>query len=112
MKTGVARKMVDLDEYREQLAYRQGKGERIRYFFQNKAQSSGGTKRVAFAEGEEQKIIRAAHQIQEDGIATPILIGRTSVIEEQIKNLSIDYKPEIVDPDQFPKVDAYAKAYY
>ena len=112
MKTGVARKQVDLDEYREQLAYRQGKGERIRYFFQNKAQSSGGTKRVAFAEGEEQKIIRAAHQIQEDGIATPILIGRKSVIEEQIKNLSIDYKPEIVDPEQFPKVDAYAKAYY
>ncbi len=112
MKTGVARKKVDIDEYREQLAYRQGKGERIRYFFQNHAQSSGGTKRVAFAEGEEQKIIRAAHQIQEDGIATPILIGRTSVIEEQIKNLSIDYKPEIVDPEQFAKVDAYAKAYY
>jgi len=112
MKTGVARKMVDIDEYREQLAYRQGKGERIRYFFQNHAQSSGGTKRVAFAEGEEQKIIRAAHQIQEDGIATPILIGRTSVIEEQIKNLSIDYKPEIVDPEQFAKIDAYAKAYY
>jgi malate dehydrogenase (oxaloacetate-decarboxylating)(NADP+) len=112
MKTGVARKMVDIDEYREQLAYRQGKGERIRYFFQNKARSSGGTKRVAFAEGEEQKIIRAAHQIQEDGIATPILIGRKSVIEEQLKNLGIDYKPEIVDPGQFPRIDEYAKAYY
>ena len=112
MKTGVARKMVDLDEYREQLAYRQGKGERIRYFFQNKAQSSGGTIRLAFAEGEEQKIIRAAHQIQEDGIATPVLIGHRHVIEEQIKNLSIDYKPEIIDPDQFLKVEAYAQAYY
>jgi len=112
MKTGMARKMVDIDEYREQLAYRQGKGERIRYFFQNHAQSSGGTKRVAFAEGEEQKIIRAAHQIQEDGIATPVLIGRKDVIEEQIKNLSIDYKPEIVDPEKFIKIDAYANAYY
>jgi len=112
MKTGVARKMVDIDEYREQLAYRQGKGERIRYFFQNHAQSSGGTKRLAFAEGEEQKIIRAAHQIQEDGIATPVLIGRTSVIEEKIKNLGIDYQPEIVDPEQFPKIETYAKAYY
>ncbi len=112
MKTGMARKMVDIDEYREQLAYRQGKGERIRYFFQNHAQSSGGTKRVAFAEGEEQKIIRAAHQIEEDGIAKPVLIGRKNVIEEKIKNLSIDYKPEIVDPEQFAKIDAYANAYY
>ena len=32
---------------------------------------------MAFAEGEEQKIIRAAYQIQEEGIATPVLIGRT-----------------------------------
>ena len=34
------------------------------------------------------------------------------MIEEQIKNLGIDYKPEIVDPEQFAKIDAYAKAYY
>ncbi len=112
MKTGMARKTVDLDEYREQLAYRQGKGERIRYFFQNHAQASGGAKRLAFAEGEEQKVIRAANQIQEDGIATPVLIGRKSVIEEQIKGLGIDYQPEIVDPTSFFKMDAYAKAYY
>ncbi|MBI5950721.1 MAG: NADP-dependent malic enzyme [Chloroflexi bacterium] len=112
MKTGVARKTVDLDEYREQLAYRQGKGERIRYFFQNQARSSGGTKRVVFAEGEEQKIIRAANQIQEDGIATPVLIGRKSVIEERIKGLGIEYQPEIVDPATFSRMDAYEKAYY
>ncbi|MBM3180925.1 MAG: NADP-dependent malic enzyme [Chloroflexi bacterium] len=112
MKTGVARKNIDIDEYREQLAYRQGKGERIRYFFQNKARSSGGTKRVAFAEGEEQKIIRAAYQIQEEGIATPVLIGRKNVIEEQLKNLSLDYQPEIVDPAVFNKLDAYAKSFY
>ncbi len=112
MKTGVARKKIDLDEYREQLAYRQGKGERIRYFFQNKARTSGGTKRVVFAEGEEQKIIRAAHQINEDGIATPILIGRQSVIDEHLKNLGLDYKPQVVDPDQFSKIDVYAKEYY
>jgi malate dehydrogenase (oxaloacetate-decarboxylating)(NADP+) len=112
MKTGVARKPIDIDEYREQLAYRQGKGERIRYFFQNKARSSGGGKRIAFAEGEEQKIIRAAYQIQEEGIATPVLIGRQSVIEEQLKQLSFDYKPVIVDPSSFEKLDAYARALY
>ncbi|MFN8401207.1 MAG: NADP-dependent malic enzyme [Anaerolineales bacterium] len=112
MKTGMARKTIDIDEYREQLAFRQGKGERIRYFFQNKARSSGGKKRVAFAEGEEQKIIRAAYQIQEEGIATPVLIGRKSVIEKELKALSFDYKPEIVDPDNFEKLEAYAKSFY
>jgi malate dehydrogenase (oxaloacetate-decarboxylating)(NADP+) len=112
MKTGVARKMIDIDEYREQLAYRQGKGEQVRYFFQNKARSSGGTKRVVFAEGEEQKIIRAAYHIQEEGIATPILIGRTHKVEEQLKTLGLDYKPEIVDFDKFSKYVEYSKAYY
>ncbi len=112
MKTGVARKMIDIDEYREQLAYRQGKGEQVRYFFQNKARSSGGTKRIAFAEGEEQKIIRAAYQIKEEGIATPVLIGRQSVIDEQLQNLGLDYKPQVVDPDKFDKLEEYTNAYY
>jgi malate dehydrogenase (oxaloacetate-decarboxylating)(NADP+) len=112
METGVARKPIDISEYREQLAYRQGKGEQVRYFFQNKARSSGGTKRIAFAEGEERKIIRAAYQIQEEGIATPVLIGRKSVIDEQLQNLGLDYKPQIVDPNEFEKLEAYTQAHY
>ncbi|MCL4529318.1 MAG: NADP-dependent malic enzyme [Chloroflexi bacterium] len=112
MKTGVARKTIDISEYREQLAYRQGKGEQVRYFFQNKARSSGGVKRVVFGEGEEQKIIRAAYQVKEEGIATPILIGRPGVIAEQLGNLGIDYKPIITDPSDFKNLDKYAAAYY
>jgi malate dehydrogenase (oxaloacetate-decarboxylating)(NADP+) len=112
MKTGVARKPIDIDEYREQLAYRQGKGEQVRYFFQNKARSSGGTKRVAFAEGEEQKVIRAAYQIKEEGIATPVLIGRQNVIDEQLQNLGLDYKPLVIDPVGFDKLADYTKSYY
>ncbi|HET9910755.1 MAG TPA: phosphate acyltransferase, partial [Anaerolineales bacterium] len=112
MKTGVARKTIDIDEYREQLAYRQGKGEQVRYFFQNKARSSGGTKRIAFAEGEETKIIRAAYQVQEEGIATPVLIGRKAVIDEQIKNLGLEYQPQVVDPNEFDKLDAYIQSHY
>jgi len=112
MQTGVARKQIDIDEYREQLAYRQGKGERIRYFFQNQARSSGGTKRVVFAEGEESKIIRAAYQIHDEGIATPVLIGRKTMIEAQLAQLGLDYKPAIVDIDSFEKLDEYARTYY
>ena len=112
MKTGIARKMIDIDEYREQLAYRQGKGEQVRYFFQNKARTSGGKKRVVFAEGEEQKIIRAAFQIKEEGIATPILIGNPQVIEQQVNLLGLEYRPEVVDNNKFDLSSKYAKAYY
>jgi malate dehydrogenase (oxaloacetate-decarboxylating)(NADP+) len=112
MKTGVARKPIDIDEYREQLAFRQGKGEQVRYFFQNKARSSGGTKRIAFAEGEEQKVIRAAYQIQEEGIATPVLIGREEVIQEHIHALGLDFKPETIYHRRYKDHEKYAKAYY
>jgi len=112
MKTGVARKTIDLDEYREQLAFRQGKGAQVRHFIMNKAKSSGGKKRVVFAEGEEQKIIRAAAQVQDEKIGIPVLIGRQDIIEEKIKALALDFKPEVVDPRTFAKLDKYAQAFY
>jgi malate dehydrogenase (oxaloacetate-decarboxylating)(NADP+) len=112
MKTGIARKSIDIDEYRQQLAYRQGKGEQVRYFFQNKARSSGGKKRVVFAEGDEQKIIRAAFQVKEEGIATPLLIGNPKTIEQQINLLGLDYQPEIVDNNAIDLSSKYATAYY
>jgi malate dehydrogenase (oxaloacetate-decarboxylating)(NADP+) len=112
IETGVARKPINIDDYREQLAYRQGKGEQVRYFFQNKARTSGGTKRVVFAEGEEAKVIRAAHHIKEEGIATPILIGNPEVIARQIEMLGMVYKPEIVDPINFHGNGKYIDAYY
>jgi malate dehydrogenase (oxaloacetate-decarboxylating)(NADP+) len=112
METGVARKKIDLDEYREQLAYRLGKGEQIRYFIMNKAKATKGTKRVVFGEGEESKIIRAAFQVKEEGIATPILIGRSEIIKERIDQLGIDFTPKVADPSRFENLDKYAAAYY
>lgn len=112
MKTGVARKTIDIDEYREQLAIRQGKGEQIRYFFQNKARSSGGGKRIVFAEGHSQKIVRAAYQIKEEGIATPILLGLADVIQGHIDALGLDFKPETIHPREHSEFKKYANAYY
>ncbi len=112
MKTGAARKTIDIAEYKEQLAYRQGAGERIRYFFQNKARSSGGKTRVVFAEGEERKIIRAAYQVKEEGIATPILLGRPQVIRNHIEDLGLSWSPTVIDPYNYEKHEAYAQAYF
>ncbi len=111
METGVARKTVDLDEYREKLAYRQGMGEQVRYYIMNKAKAVEPKKRVVFAEGEETKIIRAAAQLIDEGIAIPLLVGREEVIQERIQALGVDCCAEVIDPANFEKLEAYAQAY-
>jgi malate dehydrogenase (oxaloacetate-decarboxylating)(NADP+) len=112
MDTGAARKKIDMDEYREQLAYRLGKGEQVRYFIMDKARASKGEKRVVLGEGEDTKIIRAAAQIVDEGIAIPVLIGRQEIITEKAKLLGLDFEPEVVDPDRFEKLEKYTQAYY
>jgi len=112
METGAARKLIDLGEYREQLAFRQGMGEQVRYFIMNKAKACPDKKRIIFAEGEETKIIRAAAQIADEGIGIPLLVGRADVIQEKIVTLGLDCCPEIVDPENFDRIGEYAQAYY
>ncbi|MBT6152483.1 MAG: NADP-dependent malic enzyme, partial [Chloroflexi bacterium] len=112
MDSGVARKTIDIEEYREQLALRQGKGQQVRHFILNQALTVKNKDRIVFAEGEETKIIRAASQVKDQGIGQPILIGRKEVIEKKIKELALDYKPTIVNPREFDKLDEYAQAYY
>ena len=112
MQSGVARRTIDLDEYREQLAFRQGKGERIHNFIMNRAKRTHPKKRIVFAEGEETKIIRAAAQIQAEEIAEPILIGRANLIREKIETLGLDSQPKVVDPETFGRAEEYANAYF
>jgi malate dehydrogenase (oxaloacetate-decarboxylating)(NADP+) len=112
MESGVARVQVDLEDYRKQLAFRQGMGEQIRFFFTNKARNLPVKKRIVFAEGEETKIIRAAAQMVDEGIGIPVLVGRPEVIGEQVQNLGIEGGVEIVNPAEFERIDAYAQAYY
>ncbi len=112
METGVARIKVDLDEYQEQLTFRQGMGQQIRYYIMNKARSVAQKKRVVFAEGEEPKIIRAAAQVKDEGIALPILVGHPEVLKEKIDSLGLDYEPEIVLPENYSWIDQYAEAFY
>jgi malic enzyme len=75
MRTGVARRQIDLDEYREELIRRQGAGQQVRNQIISKAKL-GAKKRIVFPEGDDPKIIRAAARVQEEGIGIPILLGR------------------------------------
>jgi malate dehydrogenase (oxaloacetate-decarboxylating)(NADP+) len=112
MESGVARKQIDLEGYREQLAMRQGTGQQVRQYIINKAKAAPVKKRIVFAEGEESKIIRAAAQIKDEGIGTPILVGRPERIREKIAMLGLECDPEIINPADFGQIEAYARAYY
>lgn len=112
MQSGVAQQPVDLDAYRQELELRQGRGQQVRQYFMNKAKSLKQKYRVVFPEGEDSKILRAAAQVAEDGIAHPILIARPEVIQQQLDDLGLDYKPDLVDLRSFDKLEAYHQAYY
>lgn len=112
MATGVARRQIDLDEYRRQLAFRLGKGEQLRYYIIQTAQRSGGTKRIVFAEGEEPKILRAAARLVHEKIAVPILLGRPEVINHELEQLGLECCAEVMDPEHFERREAYAQSYY
>ncbi|MBV7332965.1 NADP-dependent malic enzyme [Chloroflexi bacterium TSY] len=110
MDTGVARIQIDLDDYLNQLAARMGKSVQVMRTMELKAKES--PKRVVFAEGEHPQIIRAAHAVSSQGIAKPILLGRSETIMEQCQALGLEFKPEIVTPDQSPKREEYAQTFY
>jgi malate dehydrogenase (oxaloacetate-decarboxylating)(NADP+) len=111
MDTGVARKIIDIEKYREELAFRLGYGEQIRHHIVSKAKTSKSKKRIVFAEGEENKIIRAAAQIADEGIGIPILIGREDIIKQRIMALGLDCQAEIINPATHERFDKYCEAY-
>jgi malate dehydrogenase (oxaloacetate-decarboxylating)(NADP+) len=110
MLTGVARKKIDLEEYREQLAARLGTGRRLRRAIINKAQAA--PKRIVFPEGNEPTILRAAAQIVEEKIGQPILIGNPDAIRARVLELGLHLTPEIVDPQTDSRSSAFAQAFY
>ena len=111
METGVARKPIDLSAYRQQLTYRQGMGEQVRYTIMSMAKMASPKKRIVFAEGEETKIIRAAAQILDEEIGIPILVGRRETVQKRILELGVKNSLQIVDPENFDRFEAYAEAY-
>ncbi|MEF8830153.1 MAG: NADP-dependent malic enzyme [Halobacteriales archaeon] len=96
MESGVARREIDTAEYVEELEARLGKSLEMMRVVLNKAKSN--PQRVALAEGDDEKMIRAAYQLQEDGIAEPVLIGDAGTIERTADRLGLEFDPEVADP--------------
>jgi malate dehydrogenase (oxaloacetate-decarboxylating)(NADP+) len=107
--SGCARKDLDLDRYVEALEARLGKSREMMRVVLNKAKSD--PKRLVLAEGDDEKMIRAAYQIVDQGIARPLLLGDRDRITAIVDTLGLSFDPDILDPDE-ADVERYADRLY
>ncbi|HEY6834044.1 MAG TPA: NADP-dependent malic enzyme [Pseudolabrys sp.] len=115
MDSGVAtRPLADFGTYRRRMA---------RFMYQSGASMEPVfaaakivRKRVAFAEGEDDRVLRAAQVIIDEGLATPVLIGRAEVIGARIQSLGLRLKPgadcEVVNFENDVRYDEAWREYY
>jgi malate dehydrogenase (oxaloacetate-decarboxylating)(NADP+) len=83
--TGVARITLDMAEYRQQLEARLGRGREVMRDIMNRARRD--PRRIVFPEGENERVIRAASLVVNEGIAHPVLLGRADRIQRRAAEL-------------------------
>jgi len=111
MRTGVAQVQINLETYRDELARRLGRTYEVMQNLRHRAQAA--PKRIVFSEGEHDKVLRSSHQIIEERIAYPILLGRPAVIEQRLNELGFeDMRPEVIDPAHSPRFEGYVQEFY
>ncbi|MBB3175082.1 malate dehydrogenase (oxaloacetate-decarboxylating)(NADP+) [Endobacter medicaginis] len=115
MQTGVAtRPIADLEAYKrdlEKFVFRSGNVMRSVFHGARKQR-----KRIAYAEGEDERVLRAVQTIVDDALAVPVLVGRRPVIELKIAALGLRLRVgedvEVVDPNAHdPEFEALRPAY-
>jgi malate dehydrogenase (oxaloacetate-decarboxylating)(NADP+) len=117
--SGVAtRPITDLDAYRaslERYVYQTGMLMRP-VFSAAKAFSARRPARVVYAEGEDERVLRAVQVVLDEGIARPILVGRPEVVRMRIERASLRLQAgrdfDLVDPENDPRFRAYWETYH
>ena len=105
-ESGVARRPIaDLDAYRDKLTefvYHTGVGMRAVFAAAKKAPT-----RIIYAEGEDERVLRATQVVVEEKLAKPILVGRPAVIAMRLEKLGLRVRPgehfEVVNPEDDPR---------
>ncbi len=116
MNSGVARRPIDnLDNYRDQLEqFVYHSGSFMRPIFATARRSA--SKRVVFAEGEEERVLRAVQVVLDQKLCQPILIGRPAVIETRLQRFGLRMQPgadfEIVNPEWDERYRSYWQKYH
>ena len=112
IETGVAKiKEVNWEKYEEKLKERLGLSKELIRVMIHKAQKH--PLKVIYPEGEEEKIIRAAHVVYNDNMAYPVLLGNEKIIKDEIDRLGFEQNEfQIFDPESSEKRNVYAEAFF
>ncbi len=110
MDSGVARApLVDMDAYRDRLSARLDPAASSLQIIMNRSRQNG--KRMVFAEGEQEQVIRAAIAYKDLGLGEPVLIGTEHIVRERMDELGLEGRSdiEICDTRQSAARDGYAE---
>ncbi len=109
MASGVARKDVDVAEYRDRLM-RKSSNAAFSIMRSMAKTACHDPRRIVFPESANLRVLRAVQQIVEQEIARPVLLGRRAEIEPLCReaSLSVLDHVEVIDPGESPAADGYA----
>ena len=118
MDGGVAtRPIADLAAYAEslqQFVYRSGSF--MKPLFQIAKSAPAERKRIVYAEGEEERVLRAVQVVVDENLARPILVGRPAVLEKRIEKFGLRLKQgkhfDVINPDFDERYRDYWQAYH
>jgi len=115
MESGVAtRPIADFDAYKQKLLnFVYHSGLLMKPIFQA---AKAAPKRIVYAEGEDERVLRAVQIVVDEGLARPILVGRPAVIERRIERFGLRIAPgkdfEIINPEWDERYRDYWGEYY
>jgi len=115
MESGVAtRPVADFDAYHQRLLqFVYHTGLLMKPIFQA---AKMAPKRIVFAEGEDERVLRAVQVVVDEGLAKPILVGRPNVVAQRIERYGLRLKRdthfELINPEEDPRYRAYWTEYH
>jgi malate dehydrogenase (oxaloacetate-decarboxylating)(NADP+) len=115
MDSGVAtRPIADFDAYHQRLLqFVYHSGLLMKPIFQA---AKDAPRRIVFAEGEDERVLRAVQVVVDEGLAKPILVGRPAVIAQRIERYGLRLEPgvsmEMINPEDDPRYRAYWTEYH
>ncbi|MCJ2188197.1 NADP-dependent malic enzyme [Novosphingobium beihaiensis] len=101
METGVATRPVDIETYRRALAQKNTRSAQVMLpVFEG---ARGTRTRIAYGEGEDERVLRAIQDALDDGIVSPVIVARRRILEERLPALGLrfelDRDVEVIDPE-------------
>ena len=106
--SGVAGRVIDVDEYRAELDARLGRAREVMRGLSGRAQQS--PQRIVFPEGDDARILKAARILADDGIAEPILLGDPDAIRRQADDADVTLEEiTLANPRTSAHLDGFAQ---